>query len=207
MIQIQRFVNELMTSNCFVVWDDETHHCVIIDPASEKAEREIQLIEDNKLTLDYILLTHEHTDHTWGVNTLVDRYDVKVVCSAACKEALPAAGDMYFRLYYDDPEYTYKVTRVDYTTEELKGLLAWNNSHIGFINTPGHSPGSICIDIDGKLFTGDTIMQYKPYINKRGGNLDVYKNSVKTILTKYPASTLIYPGHGEIFPLSAFEYK
>ena len=52
MIQIQRFVNELMTSNCFVVWDDDSRHCVIIDPASKKAEREIQLIEDNKVVIN-----------------------------------------------------------------------------------------------------------------------------------------------------------
>lgn len=207
MIIVNRFINELMTSNCFVVWDDDSRHCVIIDPASEKAERELQLIEDNKLTLDYILLTHEHTDHTWGVNALVDKYNPKVVCSAACKEALPAAGDMYFRLYYNDPNYTYKVKRVDYTIEDLQGSLVWNNINIGFIKTPGHSPGSICIIIADKLFTGDTIMQYKPYINKRGGNLEVYMNSVNSILSCFPANTQVYPGHGDTFLLSAFEYK
>lgn len=208
MLFVERFVNELMSSNCFVVWDNEMHRCVIIDPASEKAEREINYIEENHLFLDYILLTHEHTDHTWGVNALLEKYDsAKVICSVYCREALPTAGNMYFRLYYDDPNYTYKVKRVDYTTEELNWELLWNNYKIEFIHTPGHSQGSICINIDNYLFTGDTIMQYKPYINKRGGNLEVYKNSVATILSKFMGAIQIFPGHGESFPLSAFGYK
>lgn len=83
-----------------MVWDDASLRCLIIDPASEKSLREIEFIESHNLTLDYILLTHEHTDHTWGVNALLDKYDAKVVCSQKCKENLPKAGDAYFLLYY-----------------------------------------------------------------------------------------------------------
>lgn len=204
MIQIQRFVNELMTSNCFVVWDDDSRHCVIIDPASEKAEREIQLIEDNKLTLDYILLTHEHTDHTWGVNALVERYNPEVICNAACKEALPKAGDMYFRLYYDDPNYTYAVCKVDHTTEELDNHLVWDGKVIEFIPAPGHSAGSICIRLGDKVLSGDTLMQFKPYVNKKSGSKGVLEQTINCLLEQLPSTTTIFPGHGEIFTLSDY---
>lgn len=204
MIQIQRFVNELMTSNCFVVWDDDSRHCVIIDPASEKAEREIQLIEENKLTLDYILLTHEHTDHTWGVNALVERYNPEVICNAACKEALPKAGDMYFRLYYDDPNYTYAVCKVDHTTEELNNHLVWDGKEIEFIPAPGHSAGSVCIRLGDKVFSGDTLMQFKPYVNKKSGSKGVLEQTINTLLETLPSSTMIYPGHGEAFVLTDY---
>ena len=67
-----------MTSNCYIVWDDVTMDALVIDPASEHSLREIEYLTRLGLRLDYILLTHEHTDHTWGVNALLDKYDAKV---------------------------------------------------------------------------------------------------------------------------------
>lgn len=199
MIRVERFVNQLMTSNCFVVIDDEVKRCICIDPASEKSEREIDLIEEKGFTLDYILLTHEHTDHTWGVNALLDKYpSAKVICSKLCKEALPLEAKTYFLLYYDDPNYSYSVKRVDFTTEDLNGHLVWCRHDIKFIATPGHSPGSICIAIDNIVFGGDTLMPFKPFIKKRnGGSVELFHESVKKMAAAFPDNTIIYPGHGE----------
>ena len=203
MLKVERFVNELMSSNCYIVWDDASLMCLVIDPASEKSLREIEFMEYHNLTLDFILLTHEHTDHTWGVNALLDKYDAKVICSQKCKENLPKSGDMYFQLYYDRKDYHYEVRRVDFTCEELNWELGWNGKTIKFINTPGHSFGSVCIDVQGYLFTGDTIMQTKPYVNKRNGDIETYRQSVSTVLSIYnTAITIVYPGHGEIFLLN-----
>ena len=69
-LKIERFINELMSSNCYLVVDEDSRHCLCIDSASEKSLHEIEYIEENRLTLDYILLTHEHVDHTWGANAL-----------------------------------------------------------------------------------------------------------------------------------------
>ena len=201
MIQIKRFINELMTSNCYIVWDDVTMDALVIDPASEHSLREIEYLTRLGLRLDYILLTHEHTDHTWGVNALLDKYDAKVICSENCKENLPDAGSTYFRLYYDRENYTYSVRKVDSTTESLGNKLDWSNHEIKFIPTPGHSIGSICIYIEGNLFSGDTIMQYKAYVNKRNGNFELYKHSIQNIINIFSEETIVYPGHGVIFLL------
>lgn len=207
MIQIEHFINELMTSNCYIVWDDVAKGAVVIDPGSEHSLREIQFIEKNGLHLNYIILTHEHTDHTWGVNALLDKYDTKVICSEKCKENLPSAGNAYFRLYYERKDYNYSVRQVDYTTESLNNRLIWNGITIKFISTPGHSMGSICIDIDGKLFTGDTIMQYKAYINKRNGNNDLFQKSVQCIVESYAPNTTLYPGHGVPFLMKNINFN
>lgn len=198
MIKVERFVNQLMTSNCYLVVDKASGRCVCIDPASEKSEKEIEYIKSCRLTLEYILLTHEHTDHTWGVNSLLDyEPDAKVVCSELCKEALPREARAYFQLYYDDPNYSYNVRRVDFTTEELNCKLDWVGHNIKFIATPGHSPGSVCVVIDDLLFGGDTLMPFKPFIKKRnGGSLEQFQESVKSIISSYPQETVIYPGHG-----------
>ncbi len=176
-----------------------------IDPASEKSEREIAHIEQDGLTLDYIILTHEHTDHTWGVNALKDRYpEAQVICSEVCKQNLAKEFQAYFLLYYDNPDYQYNVCKVDETTEELDNRLIWQGHEIKFVPTPGHSLGSICIDLEGQLFTGDAIMQSKPYINKRNGSKELFFESVRKIIKTYTAETLIYPGHGEVFQLNEY---
>ena len=199
MIIIERIINELMTSNCYVVYDEDTKRCLVIDPASEKSLREIEYIDMNGLTLDYILLTHEHTDHTWGVNALLEVYPLeKVICSEHCKAALPKEAKSYFQFYYDDPNYMYSVERVDFTTEELNGHLDWMMHDIKFIPTPGHSPGSVCIAIDNVVFGGDTLMPFKPFIKKRnGGSMELFLDSVKKMVNTFPEDTVVYPGHGE----------
>ena len=205
MLKVERFINELMSSNCYIVVDDVSKHCICIDPASEKSLREIDYIEKNALTLDYIILTHEHTDHTWGCNALVDKSGAQLICSELCKQNLAKEFQAYFLFYYDNPDYQYTVCKVDKTTEELCLKLEWQGYEIAFIHTPGHSLGSICILIDGKLFTGDTIMQFKPYINKRNGSKQLFKESVENILKCFEGEQVIFPGHGDVFELK--EYK
>ena len=205
MLKLVRFVNQLMASNCYVVMDEGSGHCLCIDPASEKSEREIAYLVQNRLTLDYIILTHEHTDHTWGVNALKEQFsEAKVICSEICRENLTNEFQAYFLLYFDNPDYQYKVCPVDDTTEALGGHMLWHGHGIKFVPTPGHSMGSISLDIEGRLFTGDAILQSKPYINKRDGSKALFFESVKMILETYPKETLIYPGHGEVFLLKNY---
>lgn len=206
MLKVERFVNELMSSNCYIVVDEALEHCICIDPASEKSSREIDYIETSGLALDYIILTHEHTDHTWGVNALVKQYPkVEVICSEICRQNLKKEFQAYFLLYYDDANYHYTVCKVDKTTEELNGVLMWQEYEIDFIPTPGHSFGSICLLIDGVLFTGDAIMQAKPYVNKRNGSIELFYESRKKIVDTFKPETTVYPGHGEPFALSEYQ--
>lgn len=191
-----------MSSNCYLVTDEASRHCICIDPASERSLREIDFIEYNDLILDYIILTHEHTDHTWGVNALVERFpEVKVVCSEVCKKDLASEFQAYFLFYYNSLSYHYNVCKVDVTTEELGGQLIWQNHILRFVLVPGHSLGSICVELEGGLFTGDAILLSKPYINKRNGSKALFYESVKKIMDTYPEDTHVYPGHGEIFIL------
>lgn len=201
MLKVKRFINELMSSNCYLVVDEASKHCICIDPASEKSLREIEYIEKNGLKLDYIILTHEHTDHTWGVNALVNQFGAQVICSEICKQNLAKEFQAYFLLYYDNPDYHYTVCKVDMTAEELGDKLNWQGYDIEFIYSPGHSFGSVCIDLDGSLFTGDAIMQSKPYINRRNGLKELFYESLEKVKSIYPPFTKVYPGHGDWFLL------
>ena len=207
MLHVERFINQLMTSNCYLVVDEDNGRCFCIDPASEKSEREMAYIEQNGLTLDYIILTHEHTDHTWGVNALVERFSkAKVVCSEVCKQNLAKEFQAYFLFYYDNPDYHYTVCQVDQTVEELNRTIVWGKHCIMFVPTPGHSMGSVCICLNGMLFTGDAIMQSKPYINKRNGSKELFYESAKKIVEMFNPKTTVYPGHGEPFLLKDYNF-
>ena len=117
---IRRFINQLMQSNCYVL--SKNGRCIIVDPASEKSEDVIQFVEDENLVPDFIILTHEHSDHTWGVNALLEYCpSIRVLTCKACTIELPKAWQSYFKFYYDDPEYIYYVGR---RVAELKGVPA-----------------------------------------------------------------------------------
>lgn len=208
MLKVERFINELMTSNCYMVYDTDTKRCLVIDPASEKSLQEIKLIEEMKLTLDYIILTHEHTDHTWGVNALKDKYSgAMIVCSKQCEKYAPKASRAYFLFYYDDPNYKYVIYPADITIEDESNSIEWNGHRIHFNIVPGHSYGSMIINIGGLLFTGDTIMPFKPYFNGRDSNEDDWEKSIASFKSKYDRNTLLYPGHGDVLTLGEWEEK
>ena len=192
-----------MSSFCYLVCDEITKRSIIVDPGSEKSMEEIAFINKEGLLLDYIFLTHEHIDHTWGVNSLLDVFpETKVICTRSCKDALPRVSKIFFQFYYDDPGYVYQVKRVDYITEELGWQLRWGKHKIRFISTPGHTPGSMCIAIDNVLFGGDTLMPFKPFIKKRnGGSLVQLQESIKKMVNIFPKDTIVYPGHGNFFSM------
>lgn len=195
-----------MTSNCYVVYDEDTKKCLVIDPASEKSEQEIAFIEGRGLILDFIILTHEHTDHNWGVNSLRSRYaKAKLVCSQECNNRVRKTNRTYFLLYFDNPDYRYEIAPAEILVSQLEEIIVWNGHNIKFLLTPGHSYGSMCIDIDEHLFTGDTIMPFKPYFNGRDSNEDDWNASIEKIKRQYNKETLIYPGHGE--ELNLFDWE
>ena len=197
-----------MKSNCYIVADRVSKACLIIDPASEKSEREIIYVEDSGLHLDYIILTHEHSDHTWGANALKERFsDSKIVCSELCDKYAKKSSKAYFLLYYDKKGYRYELFPADIVIHTSEATLKWNNLDIHFILTPGHSFGSMCIEIDGKLFTGDTIMPFKPYFNGRDSKEDDWIISIEKILKKYPSEMEIMPGHGESLNLEKWKHN
>ncbi len=205
-LKVERFINQLMTSNCYIVVDEESKHCLCIDPASEKSEREIEYIEQNNLTLDYIILTHEHTDHTWGVNALKEKCPKTcIVCSELCEKYAKKASRAYFLFYFSAQNYKYEMLPADIVIHKDEDELQWGSKILKFIFTPGHSRGAMCIVVDYMLFTGDTIMPFPPYFNGRDSNEEDWKKSINRIKIMFQKNILIYPGHGDSLTLSEWE--
>lgn len=180
-----------------------SNSCIVIDPGSRDSLQEINFCEVNRLYPQYIILTHEHTDHNWGVNSLREHFpDVQLVCSDICEKYIASANSAYFLFYYDDPDYTYNIAPADILIHNSMNTLNWNHENVRFIMTPGHSYGSMSIQISDNLFTGDTIMSYPPYFNGRDSNRADWERSVDLICNLYDGSICIRPGHGEELLLS-----
>ena len=204
MIKIHSLINQLLSSICYIIYDDVSKRCVIIDPGSEKSLNEIDFIEQNGLKLDYVIMTHEHVDHCWGVNALRNQYpDLKLVYSEACNKYLQKSSRLFFQMYFDNAEYEYIMKPAEIQIKESGESLDWNGHFFKFILTPGHSPGSICIAFDNNLFGGDTLMPFKPVIKRmNGGSKEKLEESIETIRRGFPLNTLVYPGHGTPHPIS-----
>ena len=119
-----------------------------------------------------------------------------MLCSELCNKYVKKTNRAYFLFYYDDPDYCYEIAPADilFKTDDS---LNWEDYQIHFVMTPGHSYGSMCIEICGMLFTGDTIMPFKPYFNGRDSNQNDWHKSIDRIRNLYVYETIVYPGHGE----------
>ena len=198
-LEIKQLENQLMNSNCFIIVDNGTKSCVIIDPASEKAEKEIEYIHQNSLRLDYIILTHTHADHCWGVNVLKQVFhEANLVYHD--DEFQKREIMLFFRMWHEDENYSFDLNPADILLKDNQ-IIDWCGHNIRFVWTPGHSEGSLCIDIEGQLFTGDTIMPFPPYFNGRGSDKEEWKKSIIMIESLYGPDTMIYPGHGDMLTM------
>ena len=205
------FVNAPVPSNTFLLVREDGH-CIVIDPGTKEQADVRDYLQAHGLRLDYIILTHEHFDHCWGVNYLLDYFpSAKVVATQKCKEWVQTPMNYFNQLYYNSDE-MYQIKKVDVIVDEVGWKMMWDEIPIVFVNTPGHTSKGMCIEIGGCLFTGDTVLyRTKPFIKKRyGGSLPVLKQSIDTIYHSYSGDTKVFPGHGDPFLLKEtkeFYYK
>lgn len=201
-LEIIRLENQLMSSNTYIIVDDNSKSCIIIDPGDRKAERVRKYIIERSVEVDHIILTHTHPDHCMGTNTLKRIYpNVPVVYhDDKFKER---EFKLFFRLLQDVDESSFNLVPSDIDLQD-DTIINWHGHIIKLIMTPGHSAGSICIDIDNALFTGDTMIPFPPFFNGRGSDKEEWMNSINKIFKRYDGGTIIYPGHGEALTIDAW---
>lgn len=207
-MEVVRFLNTPVASNTYVVIDDKTHECIIIDPGSKNPCDIVNYLNEHSLKLQYILLTHEHFDHCWGVKQLLDIYPAQVVATKKCAEWLKIPRNYFNKLYFNSDE-TYCIDKIDIIVDEVDWILQWGMHKLQFYEANGHTDKGMCILLDNLFFTGDTILyKTKPYIKKRyGGDINNLQCTIKRLFSVIPQNVLACPGHGSPFQLSeAKEY-
>lgn len=212
-MRVLQFATPLLASNMYLL--AEKGRGIIIDPYGGF----IPQITGECSGIDYILLTHEHYDHISGTNALRERYGCPVVCSEACGRRIRNSTHNFSRYYeayaaiqtgQPPPAGLPPVAEYfTYADEVFSGqrTLFWQGHELVLTETPGHSPGSICILADEtRLFSGDTLLPGDVTVTRfPGGSGRQYKEIALPYLWELPDETLVYPGHYKAFPL--WEHK
>ncbi len=200
MIKIRRLVNEPVASNCYILTSSKAKgKCIIIDPGSESNEKLFCVLNHESLIPQYIILTHEHFDHCWGVNDLLVKYPKTVLIgNARCINAIGSEKHNCSVFYDNTTSFTIKA--VHFNIVKNGDSIDWNNNIIRFMETPGHTKGSICIQIDNSIFTGDTVIPNVKTITKlpSGSKVDLF-NSISSLKNLVGLNIKGFPGHGDIF--------
>ncbi|NLH00764.1 MAG: MBL fold metallo-hydrolase [Clostridiales bacterium] len=171
-------------TNCYIVTDENTLECAIIDPGAE-SNTIMDYLEENKLKCRYILLTHGHFDHTGAVEEVM-RQTGATVCMHK-KDVRRTIAELGFR--YNPPKGTVFIKEGDKINV---GSLVFE-----VIETPGHSEGGLTFRCEDALFTGDTLFRDSCGRTDLPGcnGADMMKSLKK--LRDLPGDYEVYPGHME----------
>jgi len=174
-----------MQNFIYLVGDPATRQCVVVDPAWE-IETIVQTAAADDMTIIGALITHTHQDHVGGhlfglnipgVEELLEKVKAKVYVHKAEREFLKGFGSDLVKVDNND---TLQVGRLGLT----------------FLHTPGHTPGSQCFLVDGRLISGDTLFIGScGRTDLPGSDPSEMYYSLTQRLYKLPDETVLFPGH------------
>lgn len=205
MLQIKNFVFSPIQENTYVLYN-ELKECVIIDPGCYFDDEKNMLqdfITDNGLKPTMLLNTHCHLDHVFGNKFISETYGLTLHLHEKEKQLLsfaPASGLMY-NMPFDNYSGEFILLK-----EGDKILLGTDELEV--LETPGHSPGSICFYCRKQNFVigGDVLFQRSVgRTDLPGGSHQTLLNNIRQKLFVLPDETIVYSGHGD--PTSIGEEK
>lgn len=180
MIYLKRIKPGYLDNFTYIIANPLERIGTVIDPGwpAEEVDKLISTADADNVVIKYIIATHYHSDHIGGISELIEKTGAELLVHE--EESLSMK-----RLSFE-PDIIVK----DHDLLSLGGLS------VKFIHTPGHSPGSMLIYTDGKVFTGDTLFVGgcgRADLPRSNPN-DLYKSLFEKVLS-LPDSTEIYPGH------------
>lgn len=179
-----------LDTNCYIVWDDN-RTAMVIDPADE-ADKILSVIEAENLSVCAVVLTHAHFDHMLAAEEVCAATRAPLYIGKADEVAL---SDPIRNL--SDVFQMCEPVRLsaDRTLSEGEALKVGDLSFT-VMETPGHTPGCICLMCNGELFAGDTLFRDSiGRVDFPGSDASAMVASLRR-LVKLPADTKVYSGHG-----------
>jgi glyoxylase-like metal-dependent hydrolase (beta-lactamase superfamily II) len=178
--------------NCVILWDDPAQ-AWIVDPGAE-APVILAALERRGLRPGLVVCTHGHIDHISALNVLLQVHAVPVYIHENDAQWAFGASNCL------PPDYAEQARRPA-TLQMLQNggaALAAGGIKARAIATPGHTPGGICLDLEGAqlLLTGDTL--FAGSVGRTdfpGGDSRQLARSLARLL-EWPDATRVIPGHG-----------
>jgi len=159
-----------MQNFSYIVVDEDSHESIIIDPSWNLMELEL-IIKENNLKIKYIVNTHYHDDHTRGNEEMVASTKAPII------------------------QHESSTLKNDITVKD-GDFIDFGNSKLKVLHTPGHSPDSICLVGDGKIFSGDTLFVGNcGRIDLPGGSVSELYHSLFDVIHSLDDDLVMYPGH------------
>jgi len=193
----KRLIVGPLSTNCYIFGSDKTKEVVIID-AGGNSNKIIEVIGNLNAQPKALLLTHGHFDHTLKIGKILRYFEIPL---------------MYNKKKYDSGVFTQK----EADRWLIEGdIIKIGNLNLHVLETPGHSPGSLCfytkdvkkfedLEIDGLIFSGDLI--FRRSIGRsdiHGGDPNQLFESIRNKIMYNRDLTenfLIFPGHMEMTTL------
>lgn len=197
MTEVQIFEFNPFAENTYIVYD-ETGECVIFDPGCYEERERIALesfITKKKLRPVRLINTHCHLDHVfgnafvarnWGLELEIHRGELPVL------ERFATVCQMYGIPVQDAQPVVSRFL-------EAGEVVAFGNTRLEVLFTPGHSPASLSFYCREEAFViaGDVLFfESIGRTDLPGGDFDTLIKSIRTQLFTLPGETLVYPGHG-----------
>lgn len=175
---------------CYILGCEDTHKGLVIDPAGEE-ERILETARALGLTIESVVNTHGHPDHTCGNRKITEQTGAKIY--------MHALDDRFF----NTPQGQSMAMQMGFTPSpsadvflEDGDTIRFGNSKLTVLHTPGHSPGGICLYVENNLFTGDTLfVGAVGRTDLPGGSMETLLRSIKERILSLPDETIIWPGH------------
>lgn len=185
-----------LKANCYILKTD-INNGIVIDPGPDYKQIQ-KILDDNKIKLNKILLTHGHYDHLGGVTKLKRHYQggENIIKVYAHELEVEMCRDVSINLAYmfndtDDISFTPEVILKDGDKITLDDVT------LKVMHTPGHTRGGVVYieETQKIMFTGDTIFNgYTGRVDLPGGSeADLRKSLIK--IAEYQDSYILYGGH------------
>ena len=180
-------------TNCYIIHDEASESCAVIDPGYEP-ERVLKKVTELGLTVDAVLLTHGHFDHAGGVRAIVEATGCQLWMSE---------GDWSQKIN-PTTRFLYPLANCDFTEvqffEDQEQITAGGLT-LTVLSTPGHTCGSVCFLCEESLFSGDTLFARScGRTDLPGGDWNTIRHSLKRLSLLSP-NLRVYPGHGDVTTL------
>jgi hydroxyacylglutathione hydrolase len=177
-----------MVNFVYALGDRDTGECVLVDPAYAVREL-IDVVGADDMSVNGVLATHYHPDHIGGS---MMGYTIEGISE------LLEVVDCPIHVQRDETEWITKSTSVsdDHLVAHDSGdTLKVGSIEITMLHTPGHTPGSQCFLVDGRLVAGDTLfLEGCGRTDLPGSNPAQMAESLRR-LAEVPDDTVLFPGH------------
>lgn len=186
----------------YLIGDEQAKEGLFIDPSDDHGML-LQEAASHGLAIKYIINTHHHIDHAMGNKEMVRRTGAKIIIHEADAERLLSTRRDMLELFRGEPSPPADILVSDGQEIHVGGIA------IKVIHTPGHTPGGMCLYIEGMVFTGDTLFVGSTgRTDFPGSSYPDLERSVRTKLYTLPGDTVVFPGHNYgISPTSTIQHE